>query len=523
MKRLGNRELVRSELLSFHFAAEEEHDECAARSSRKVRGGGGPRQGPRSGACLANHRFLIHPRSTWVAGAVPQWEGIAAVEVAHDELTRLFPHCAICMDFADPQLARITRCGHIYCLLCLLRHLSYEGAANCPVCQEVLLERDLRRVLFHSFSQVPKEGREFSFRLVAVSKRGAVWPADHPTSQRGMPTPETSDYARLSRCVAATAEAIGRRIESEEAYLLQLQTQFEEGSDQDRYEAEYLPFISSALLSIRDELEKNSSNATVVQPKEEFNEQEAEAMPLLYQADTGDLVFLHPMNRKCLLALSAAAPSAFSSKVLEVDRIVLCAEQKKKLGFLRHLPLNADVFLVEVELSSVVTDAAAIEPFLSDIQKREKARVERSNKLRKEKRADEEKVRLEKKKWVERQEMLTQCCKELFSGPVVGSTSSSSDIALPPSSAEDVSAAEEQEGVSAFSFASIAREGGNFPTLGLGTPKPPLPPQSSVWGAAKAPIAQQTAESAAPQKGKLKFKKGEALALFSNSSARSYK
>lgn len=522
MRRLGrDRELVRSELLSFHFAAEEQQErEYTGHGSRRVRVGAGAKQGSRSSACLANHRFLVHPWSTWVAGSVPQWEGIAAVEVTHDEVTRLFPHCAICMDFADPQLARITRCGHIYCMLCLLRHLSYEGAANCPVCQEVLLERDLKRVLFQSCSQVPKDDREFTFRLVAVSKRGAVWPVQH-----GIPTPES----RLSRCVAATAQGIGRQIESEESYLLRLKAQFEEGSDQDdRYDVEYLPFIASALLSIRDEREKNINNTTGVQVKDEFNDLEPESAPTFYQAETGDLVFLHPMNRKCLLSLSSV-PSTFSSKVLEVERVILCPEQKKKLSFLRHLPLNAEVFLVEVELSSLVADAAAIEPFLSDIQKREKARVERSNKLRKEKRADEEKVRLEKKKWVERQEQLTQCCKELFTGPVVGSTSSSpSDIALPPSSTEEVSAAEEvlhaeQEEVSAFTFASIAREGGNFPTLSLGNPKPPPPPQSSVWGMAKAPIAQQTAEAAAPQKGKVKFKKGEALALFSNSSTRSYK
>ena len=516
MRRLGrDRELVRSELLSFHFAAEEQQErEYTGHGSRRVRVGAGAKQGPRSSACLANHRFLVHPWSTWVAGSVPQWEGIAAVEVIHDEVTRLFPHCAICMDFADPQLARITRCGHIYCMLCLLRHLSYEGAANCPVCQEVLLERDLKRVLFQSCSQVPKDDREFTFRLVAVSKRGAVWPVQH-----GIPTPES----RLSRCFAATAQGIGRQIESEETYLLRLKAQFEENSDQDdRYDVEYLPFIASALLSIRDEREKNINNTTSMKVDEEFNELEPEAAPTFYQAETGDVVFLHPMNRKCLLSLSSV-PSTFSSKVLEVERVILCPDQKKKLNFLRHLPLNAEVFLVEVELSSLVADAAAIEPFLSDIQKREKARVERSKKLRKEKRADEEKVRLEKKKWVERQEQLTQSCKELFTGPVVGSTSSSSDIALPPSSAEEV-VHEEQEEVSAFTFASIAREGGNFPTLSLGNPKPPPPPpQSSVWGVVKAPIAQQTAEAAAPQKGKVKFKKGEALALFSNSSTRSYK
>ena len=64
------------------------------------------------------------------------------------------PTCPICL--SDFTCARITKCGHVFCLPCVLRH-SHTSAANnpyqhvkCPCCGIPIVMADLRPVLFQS-------------------------------------------------------------------------------------------------------------------------------------------------------------------------------------------------------------------------------------------------------------------------------------------------------------------------------------------------------------------------------------
>ena len=58
------------------------------------------------------------------------------------------PQCPVCL--APPAAARVTRCGHVYCLPCILRHLSSspKGWQNCPMCDELVHIEELRSVSF---------------------------------------------------------------------------------------------------------------------------------------------------------------------------------------------------------------------------------------------------------------------------------------------------------------------------------------------------------------------------------------
>ncbi|KAF9537378.1 hypothetical protein EC957_008381 [Mortierella hygrophila] len=95
----------------------------------------------------ANFRFLMNPRSDYAvytmdADAPVQWDDIEQVLIAVPQ------SCPICLQ--PPVAARITKCGHVYCLSCVLRYLSLNESnkawRKCPICWDAIYEKDLRSV-----------------------------------------------------------------------------------------------------------------------------------------------------------------------------------------------------------------------------------------------------------------------------------------------------------------------------------------------------------------------------------------
>jgi hypothetical protein len=57
--------------------------------------------------------------------------------------------CPICLD--APALPVMTRCGHIYCVSCLLRYLEQEFNKKCPMCSVSICRSDFREVFSPPF------------------------------------------------------------------------------------------------------------------------------------------------------------------------------------------------------------------------------------------------------------------------------------------------------------------------------------------------------------------------------------
>ena len=539
------KELVSAELLAFHFAASEETPAPPRSAPLKSFKRSASGKANAASYCLANYRFLVREHFARLAPAdnpdkLMDWDKITCVVVSHDEVHRPYPHCAICMEPADCDAAKITKCGHIYCHICLLRHLSYENAANCPICSEVLIERDLKAVAFQQSLQRLVDGHDFAFQLCSVAKRGSICPTAQLESTTSISSFELvpqrqSPNARFSRYTVDSPENVQQRLDAAQAYLLRLHAECEaqqHGDSPDlRYGAEYLPFVASALASLMDERERLTQPppppSGVVQ-KDEASRGTAGGVPteatLFYQeAASGDPVFLHPMNRKCLLSLVPTPPKQISARVLELEKVVVSEETRKKVSFLRHLPLHAEVTLVEVDLLPLV-DAASLQPFMAEIQRRKKARAERARRREKETRAEQHKmrsmVRIAKDKWRDRENSI----KDLMSGPVVGrDDSSSSSLEL-----SEVTGVGMVEGVVAppeqplpnTSFSVIAQMGGHFPALASAPASSKPVAAAGAWGRPAAASAT-TAAPDAPQGKQAKFKKG--ANLFTIASARSYK
>lgn len=80
--------------------------------------------------------------------------------------------CPICL--SEPQAAKITRCGHVYCWSCLLHYLALSDKPwrKCPVCSESIYKDDIRSVR-GIISRSLKQGDWIHFRLMC-RERGSV-------------------------------------------------------------------------------------------------------------------------------------------------------------------------------------------------------------------------------------------------------------------------------------------------------------------------------------------------------------
>lgn len=128
----GKRGVSANHLLNFTF-----------QDPRARQGGPPARRAPRRVASTpfdrqrfihATFRFLLPPAPApprqllLDADAGAEWSEVEEILLASPHL----PHCPICL--TPPRAARITKCGHIFCLPCVLHYLSYSPKGTLPTC-----------------------------------------------------------------------------------------------------------------------------------------------------------------------------------------------------------------------------------------------------------------------------------------------------------------------------------------------------------------------------------------------------
>ena len=102
---------------------------------------------------ISTFRFALHPSafsSPTFSRVEPErkldWNTVEEVVVDVKDLETSI-NCPICL--CPSAMATISKCGHIYCRICILRHLNTDvatrhGHAQCPICYDQIFENDLR-------------------------------------------------------------------------------------------------------------------------------------------------------------------------------------------------------------------------------------------------------------------------------------------------------------------------------------------------------------------------------------------
>lgn len=166
----------------------------------------------------ANYRFIVDPRGNYeqlvsVDDHV-EWKDVLQVLVSSQSQST---NCPICL--SDPVCPRMARCGHIFCLPCLIRYVhSTDNSAptpekksrwkKCPICEDNMHISEVRPVRWFTGQEgePPREGADVVLRLMKRdndSKLALPREGLHTATLReGVPwyfAAEVMDYARIMK------------------------------------------------------------------------------------------------------------------------------------------------------------------------------------------------------------------------------------------------------------------------------------------------------------------------------------
>ncbi|EEP78396.1 conserved hypothetical protein [Uncinocarpus reesii 1704] len=179
---------------------------------------------PRSGAVdkaryvHANYRFIVDPTKNYHSQATNadvhlDWDTVLQVLVSSEIQTT---SCPICLSI--PVAPRMAKCGHIFCLPCIIRYMHSTDDSNptpekrarwkkCPICWDAIYISDTRCVAWYTGQQADMlmEGGDVLLRLVwrmpgstlALPRDGAVMGPEEDIPWYHIA--DVPDYARIMK------------------------------------------------------------------------------------------------------------------------------------------------------------------------------------------------------------------------------------------------------------------------------------------------------------------------------------
>ena len=245
----------------------------------------------------ANYRFVVDPRGDYRAQAVDadvhlDWANVLQILAsAQSQLSS----CPICL--STPVAPRMAKCGHIFCLPCLIRymHSTDETAPvpekrarskKCPICWDSVYISETRPVRWFTGQEgeAPREGGDVVLRLIARQPRSTLaLPIDDAESldtSEDIPwyfAAEVADYARIMK---GTEEYMIEQYDNE---IAEIQTQEKEDEIMFGDETQWSKKAVTAIIEAKERLKGIGNSPTT--PKQP-TEKKAKRQPTNFNAST---------------------------------------------------------------------------------------------------------------------------------------------------------------------------------------------------------------------------------------------
>jgi len=216
----------------------------------------------------ANYRFIVDPRASYHAQAVDadvhtDWNNVLQILVSSQSQST---SCPICL--GDPVSPRMAKCGHIFCLPCLIRYMHSEDdgqhipekkarSKKCPLCWDSIYVSETRPVRFYMGQEGEplREGKDVVLRLVVRSSGSALaLPRDGAAAlEKGEDIPwyfaaEVMDYARFMK---GTEEYMQEQLDTDIAAL-----ELQEKEDELMFGEDNVEWSQRAIRMIKEAKEK---------------------------------------------------------------------------------------------------------------------------------------------------------------------------------------------------------------------------------------------------------------------------
>ncbi|KAH8613396.1 Zinc finger C3HC4 type (RING finger) [Trypanosoma vivax] len=321
------------------------------------------------------------------------WDIVSAVVVrgAPDEF-----QCPICL--GAPLAARITDCGHIFCLVCMVQYLSRRKAerlqCTCPVCQNTLSLSTLRPCILRPTGQ-PSVGESVCFTLlkrygdccILLRQDDPRW-NESRARRRELSLPVYGEPSEsYSRYILGTEEREAAQRENDCMAIVQ---QMSEVERRDRPLTQFDDDLSKCMgealqLVLRESspLQRPVHGKWALSPTEKHADPEAVTVYELYGESEGQPYYLHYVTYKMLRMDAAARCSSFpiSVKAPLLDVVTFTQDEASRRHYkvFSHVPVHGTVKLCLLDLRDVVLPST-MQAFAPTLERMLKTRRERCGK-----------------------------------------------------------------------------------------------------------------------------------------------
>ncbi|KAG5928320.1 hypothetical protein E4U42_000863 [Claviceps africana] len=369
-----------------------------------------PTWGPGSGHHAAdklkyvhsNYRFVVSPEGCYKsheadADVFLDWSNVLQIIASSESQAA---SCPICL--SEPVAPRMAKCGHIFCLPCLIRYMnsiSEEDAKSgkvarwkkCPICEDSVYLHDVRPVRFYAGqeSPLPRIGDDVVLRLMARKAVSTLaLPREGGTevlnSVQDIPWHYAANVLDYSRLMRGTAEYMAAQFEEEIAALLE-----QEKEDETLFGVD-CEWTQKAVRTIRAAKEKTDALQLPVSTDRNPHSSKRSSDADFYFYSAPPHLYLSPLDIRILKAKYGVF-SAFPSTLLpRVEHIstghVVDDALRKRTKYLAHLPQGCIISFLECDWTDIVP-ADILETFSAEIEKRRKRNREKA--------AQEERERLQ--------------------------------------------------------------------------------------------------------------------------------
>ncbi|KAI2463627.1 hypothetical protein F4781DRAFT_426198 [Annulohypoxylon bovei var. microspora] len=395
-------------LLDFSTPMRQYHDSHHPRSSRRH-----PTWGPGSGYhsvdkarfVHANYRFVVSPTGNYTLQAADadkylEWSDVLQIIASTVSQST---SCPICLE--NPAAPRMARCGHIFCLPCLLRFMNSTNDdepnprkearwKKCPICEDSFRLSEVKPVRFYAGEEnpLPRPGEDVVLRLM-VRDAGSTLALPNEGGpdivNLGEDVPwhfaaSVLDYARIMK---GTNEYVAEQYDKEINHLRRQAREDEQkfGAEEGNWTQRAIRAIST----VKDNIQGYQGEGEPMPPTSAMKAKQPARQQFHFYSAPPHL-YLSPLDIRILKTKFSDFSNFPSTLLPRVEHIstghVVDDALRKRAKYLGHLPHGCVVSFLECDWTDIVPPDI-LDTFSSDLERRRK--------LHRDKAAQEERERLQ--------------------------------------------------------------------------------------------------------------------------------
>lgn len=338
----------------------------------------------------ANYRFVVSPESSYAnqsadADLYINWPDVMQVIASTESQTA---SCPICL--SEPVAPRMARCGHIFCLPCIIRFMSSSSSEEeaksgkgarwkkCPICEDVVYLHEVRPLRFYAGQEtrLPRVGDDVVLRLMsrrahstlALPKEAAGEADDTEGDVPWHFAANVLDYAHIMK---GTHDYMEEQFDGEVEELVKQEKEDELLYGQD---SEWTQKAIRAVAATKEKIaEIKTMEQAVPSSKRAAPKPAAESDFYFYSAPPH--LYLSPLDIRILKTKYGSFSSFPSTLLPRVEHIStghpVDDTVRKRAKYLGHLPHGCLISFLECDWTDIVP-ADVLSSFSEEIGKRRK-------------------------------------------------------------------------------------------------------------------------------------------------------